>query len=81
MSRFSGPQPDGAARELRAARRPEAERRQAAERERDRRRAEQHARIPAIPLTVDEVEALYAAVARIEIDALLARLARLGVSR
>lgn len=81
MSRFSGPQHDGATRDLRALKREQAERRQADERERDRRRAERYARMPAIPLTDAEVEALYAAVARIEIDALLARLARLGVSR
>lgn len=56
MSRFSGPQNRGAARELQAVRRTEAEARQAAEAERDAARAA--AQLPERPLTVQELTAL-----------------------
>jgi len=56
MSRFSGPQNCGAARELHAVRRAEAETRQAAEAKRDAARTA--AQLPERPLTVEELTAL-----------------------
>lgn len=66
MSRFSGPQGDGAARKLQAVRRAEAETRQAAERARDKARAEQRTRRDTIrPLTDEEVNELLRAALRV----------------
>lgn len=53
MSRFSGPQGYGAARELRVSQRAEAETRQAAERERDQARRASYVEPP--PLTDEEL--------------------------
>jgi hypothetical protein len=64
LSRFFGPQHQGASRDLRSVRRVEAEARQRAEAERDRTRRAAH--VEPEPLTGDEIASLLAAVATMD---------------